>query len=123
MSCLFNSISYFINENGNDIRNKVCDYLENNSPIIDGVETHKIIEYEHPSAINYIQNMRSTKTMGGAIEIQAACNIWKISINVHNYRDVDNKIIQFLPISKLYDKVIDIYWTGGHYEPIRSKRH
>jgi hypothetical protein len=123
MSCLFNSISYFINENGIDIRNKVCDYLVNNSPIMDGVETYKIIEYEHPSALNYIQNMRSTKTMGGAIEIQAACNIWKISINVHNYRDIDNKIIQFLPISKLYDRVIDIYWTGGHYEPIRSKRH
>ena len=120
MSCLFNSISYFLNESGIDIRTKICDYLEKNNPIIDGAETYKIIEYEHNSAIDYIQNMRSTTVMGGAIEIQAACNIWNISINVHNYRDPDKKIIQFIPIDKSYEKVINIYWTGGHYEPIRS---
>lgn len=30
MSCLFNSLSYFINENSYDIRQKICNYLENN---------------------------------------------------------------------------------------------
>jgi hypothetical protein len=120
MSCLFDSLRYFINENSISIRNKICDYLEQNKPIIEGVETNKIIEYENNSVQSYINNMRSTTTMGGAIEIQAACNIWNMSINVHNYRDPSNKIIQFIPIHKTYYKTIDIYWTGGHYEPIKS---
>jgi hypothetical protein len=120
MSCLFDSLSYFIYENGIDIRNKICDYLEQNKPIMDGVETNKIIEYENNCVKTYINNMRSTSTMGGAIEIQVACNIWNMSINVHNYRDPSNKIIQFIPIHKIYYKTIDIYWTGGHYEPIKK---
>lgn len=120
MSCLFNSISFFIPESGNDIRKKICDYLEQNKPIMKDVDTYKIIEYEHDSAIDYIIKMRSIYTMGGAIEIQAACNIWNICVNVHNYRDKDNKIIQFIPINKLYNRTIDIYWTGNHYEPIKK---
>jgi hypothetical protein len=120
MSCLFNSLSYFINETDIEIRNKICDYLELNKPIIEGVDTYKIIEYENNSVHSYITTMRSTSTPGGAIEIQAACNIWNININVHNYRDPDNKIIQFVPLNKIIDKTIDIYWTGGHYEPIKK---
>lgn len=120
MSCLFNSLSYFINETSIDIRNKICDYLEQNKPIIEEIETNKIIEYENNSVHDYINNMRSPSTMGGAIEIQAGCNIWNMSINVHNYRDPFNKIIQFIPINKIYYKTIDIYWTGGHYEPIKK---
>ena len=71
MSCLFNSLSYFIKENRNDIRQKICDYIEQNKPIMDGLDTKDIINYEGP---NYIQKMRNTSTWGGAIEIQAACN-------------------------------------------------
>ena len=122
MSCLFDSLSYFINEASIDIRNKICDYLEQNKPIIEGADTNKIIEYENNSVHDYINNMRSTSAPGGAIEIQAACNIWNISINVHNYRDPSNKIIQFIPMNKIYDSIINIYWTGGHYEPIKTKR-
>jgi len=120
MSCLFNSISYFTNETGIDIRNQICDYLQQNKPIMEGVETNKIIEYENYDVENYIKNMRSNSTMGGAIEIQAACNLWNMIINVHNYRDPSHKIIQFIPIHKISYKTIDIYWTGGHYEPIKK---
>ena len=87
MSCLFNSLSYFINENSNDIRQKICDYLQKNLSIIDGIETSQVLELDNNSASNYITNMRSSSTWGGAIEIQVACNIWKISINVKNFRD------------------------------------
>ena len=54
MSCLFNSLSYFIKENSNDIRQKICDYIEQNKPIMDGLDTKDIIKYEGP---NYIQKM------------------------------------------------------------------
>jgi hypothetical protein len=120
MSCLFNSLGYFINENSYDIRQKICDYLQQNLPIIEGIETSKILEIDNNSASNYITSMRSTTTLGGAIEIQAACNIWRICINVRNDRDQIKKPIQFIPINNQYEKSIHIYWTGGHYEPIRS---
>ena len=120
MSCLFNSLSYFIDENSCQIRQKICDYLQSNLPIIDGIETSHVLELEHDSAFNYINSMRSICTWGGAIEIQAACNIWKICVNVRNDRDHYAKTIQFIPINNQYDRTIDIYWTGGHYEPIRT---
>jgi hypothetical protein len=120
MSCLFNSLSYFINENSNDIRQKICDYLQKNLSIIDGIETSQVLELDNNSASNYITNMRSSSTWGGAIEIQVACNIWKICINVKNFRDANGKTIQFIPINTNYDNSIDIYWTGGHYEPMRN---
>lgn len=120
MSCLFNSLSYFIKESSCQIRQKICDYLESNLPIMDGIETSCVLELEHKSASSYITSMRSTSTWGGAIEIQAACNIWNICVNVRNDRDHCEKKIQFIPINNHYDRTIDIYWTGGHYEPIRS---
>ena len=120
MSCLFNSLSHFIADSSYNIRQKICDYLEQNEPIIDGLETSTILELENNGTPSqYIANMRSTSTWGGAIEIQAACNIWKLSIHVKNYRDGDNKVIQFVPITGNYDRTISVYWTGGHYEPIR----
>ena len=121
MSCLFNSLHYFIHINSNDIRQKICDYLEQNLPIIDGIETSQVLELENNStASDYINSMRSSSTWGGAIEIQVACNIWKICINVKNFRDANGKTIQFIPINTNYDNSIDIYWTGGHYEPMRN---
>ena len=112
MSCLFNSISHYVPESSNDIRQKICDYLHQNSKIMDGMETCDILNLESP---NYIVNMRKQSTWGGAIEIQCACNIWKCQINVHHH---NNKIIEFLPLNKCIEKTINIYWNGGHFEAI-----
>jgi hypothetical protein len=114
MSCLFNSLSRFIPENSFDIRQKICNYLEENKPIIDGIETKDILSMESK---HYIQNMRNTSTWGGAIEIQAACNIWNMSINVHNIRGGESGKINFVPITSTSLKTINITWNGGHYEP------
>lgn len=117
MSCLFNSLSYFFIIDSNTIRHKICDYLEENNKIIDGLDTNFILNMEDT---NYIKNMRESSTWGGAIEIQAACNIWNIKIVVHNRRDINNTIIEFLPINNNnFIGIINLEWTGGHYEPIR----
>jgi hypothetical protein len=116
MSCLFNSLSYFINESSYVIRQTICNYLQDNKPIMDGLDTKEILDMENA---NYVENMRATSTWGGAIEIQVACNIWSLRILVRNYRDSNKKTIEFLPLSGNYDKTIEIYWTGGHYEPIK----
>jgi len=116
MSCLFNSLSYFIKENSNIVRQKICDYLQNNGPLMEGLHTNDILKWEGP---NYIQNMRNTSTWGGAIEIQAACNLWKYKIIINNHRDKKHSKITFIPISTEYVTTIELQWTGGHFEPIR----
>jgi hypothetical protein len=120
MSCLFDSLSYFIQEDSFKIRQMICDYLEENKPIMDGIETHEILGLENNDDANsYIESMRLASTLGGAIEIQAACNIWNLQINVSNYRDQNSNIIEILPVKGNCEKTIHIYWNGGHYEPIK----
>jgi hypothetical protein len=116
MSCLFNSLSYFFNEKSYDIRQKICDYLKQNNPIIDGLDTLFILNLENP---NYIEHMRKTSTWGGAIEIQCACNIWKSKIIVKDVRRGRHKNIEFLPLHNEIEKTIHLEWSGGHYEPVR----
>ena len=118
MSCLFDSLNHFIGEGSYEIRQKICNYLQENKQIIDGLCTNKILELEDCSAEKYISNMRLMSTCGGAIEIQCACNIWGLQINVKNYRDNNNRTIEFIPLNNSHNKTINIYWTGGHYEPI-----
>ena len=125
MSCLFNSLSYFIPQTDPQaIRARICDYLQANSPIIDGIATHDVLQLDSgASPDQYIGAMRSPSTWGGAIEIQAACNIWNARIVVHDIRSVHVQTIEFLPVSNdtinSPDKTFALEWSGGHYEPRR----
>jgi len=94
------------------VRQQICDYLEADKPILDGMETHDVLAFEGP---RYIQHMRQSSTWGGAIEIQAAVRIWKVCVTIQNRRD-GTAPIEFVtadPTSALV-----LYWTGGHYEPV-----
>ena len=114
MSCLYDSISHFLRINSYETRQKICDYLETNPNIIDGLETKTILEIEDP---NYIKKMRKTSTWGGALEIKAACNIWRIKIIVYIDRKHSKKI-EFVPTDGRYIGAIEIEWQGNHYVPI-----
>lgn len=116
MSCLFHSLSYFFKEDCQVIRNKICDYLQQNKPIIEGIDTREVLNMETP---HYISNMRKPSTWGGAIEIQVACTLWNVQIHVFNHRDQNAKKIVFVPLYRETNRYIQIYWTGGHYEPIK----
>ena len=118
MSCLFNSMSYFLNEDPQIIRNKICDYLQNDRPIMQDLSTKTILELGGTK--NYIQTMRSPSTWGGAIEIQAACNVWGISVNVIDVRTSNRNVVNFIPINNTSSKTITLEWSGGHYEPLRT---
>ena len=127
MSCLFNSMSHFIKEDGGPtgIRQRICDYLEKNLPILEGMETCDVLQLEAPSAAHYISNMRKPSTLGVAIEIQCACNIWNARIIVHDIRTRNNNKnkIEFLPLKSENDQPhsleLNLEWSGGHYEPPR----
>ena len=128
MSCLFNSLSHFIapQTDPQAIRQRICDYLQANLPIIDGMATHDVLQLDSLNTSDqYIGAMRSPCTWGGAIEIQAACNIWNARIVVHDTRMVhgqEQKSIEFLPVSanatNATDKTFELEWSGGHHEPI-----
>ena len=119
MSCLFNSLSHFFQEDSNTIRQLICNYLETNGKIIEGLDTEIILSLDN-SKNDYIRQMRLQTTWGGAIEIQAASNIWNVRILVHNIRDMHN-IIEFIPIiNKSYQGTINISWNGSHYEAIAN---
>ena len=125
MSCLFNSLSHFIapQTDPQAIRARICDYLQANSPIIDGMTTHDVLQLDSLNTSDqYIGAMRSPCTWGGAIEIQAACNIWNARIVVHDTRLGHGQTIEFLPVSanatNATDKTFELEWSGGHYEPI-----
>jgi hypothetical protein len=130
MSCLFNSLSHFIPQTDPQaIRARICDYLQANLPIIDGMATHDVLQLDSGSSPEqYIGAMRILTTWGGAIEIQAACNIWNARIIVHDIRRAAHSqtTIEFLPVSNdtnnainSTDKTFTLEWSGGHYEPTR----
>jgi len=125
MSCLFNSLSHFIPQTDPQaIRARICDYLQANSPIIDGMATHDVLQLDSlNTSEQYIGAMRTLTTWGGAIEIQAACNIWNARIVVHDIRSSHGKTIEFLPVANdatnAPDKTFTLEWSGGHYEPVR----
>lgn len=125
MSCLFNSLSHFILQNDPQaIRQRICDYLQANLPIIDGMATHDVLQLDSLNTSDqYIGAMRSPCTWGGAIEIQAACNIWNARIIVHDIRSGQKQIIEFLPVANdtinATDNTFELEWSGGHYEPVR----
>jgi hypothetical protein len=126
-------MSYFIKEDWGPtgIRQRICDYLEKNLPILEGMETCNVLEMEASTAAHYISNMRNSSTWGGAIEIQCACNIWNARIIVHDIRshhseNNNSNKIEFVPLQKSDTSAntaspieLHLEWSGGHYEPRR----
>lgn len=116
MSCLFDSLSYFINSDSNSIRQKICDYLQANKPIIEGLPTDLILSLDGPG---YISKMRNSSEWGGGIEIQSACNLWSVRIIVHTLTGNRRKI-EFLPVNGRFKYTIQITWNGVHYTPVED---
>ena len=115
MSCFFDSLSYFFNVNSQILRNEICNYLESDAPLFDDIHTTLLLEILDK---DYISKMRHQDTWGGGIEISAACNIWNIVIVVHSHQ---MKPVVFEPLSKKPTHIINLFWTGNHYQPLEMK--
>lgn len=116
MSCLFNSLSYFIIDiNADKLRKIICDYIEHNPFLYDDIDVKMAA---NNNIDKYVNKMRKTSTWGGAIEIKAFCDIYNIIVKV---KTNDNKLINFIPKqSKNPIKgFIIVSWNGGHYKPIK----
>ena len=126
MSCLFNSLSRELQHKNiysispSELRQEACNYLHHDFPIISGMSTHELLNITHGNYSKYISNMRRDNTWGGAIEIQAICNIFKVRVIVVNIRNRfrNGKEIEFLPVHENYSNTLKITWSGSHYEPM-----
>jgi hypothetical protein len=117
MSCLFDSLAVYLCTSGDHVRTVICDYLASNPTLVDDLDTHSLMEGEHP---DYVAWMRNSATWGGAMEIRAACDIWNVVIRVHSTRATDNRQgMEFVPLKQTdtaqTGRVIDLYWNGAHY--------
>jgi hypothetical protein len=123
MSCLFNSLSHFLNIPSQTIRQTICEYLASNEPLFEDLDTRIVLGLDGLPE-NYVLKMRNQSTWGGAIEINAACNIWNLNITVCNIRDRNSTKIIFQPIivhgTPLREIVLE--WSGNHYSPVRQSR-
>lgn len=119
MSCLFNSMSYFIKLDPQIIRNKICDYLETDPELMDGMKASEIVNIESNLPLNlYVARMRSPSTWGGAIEINCATKIFGYNFEVTNIRCVPNTVICFT--NEGNESIGKMTWNGYHYTEIRN---
>ena len=112
MSCLFKALSNFIPDNTEELRSKICNFLEQNPILFADIKVNNIVKWEKDMVLNeYIMNMRSNETWGGAIEIKSFCELYKIKVNVHL---ANNKIINFIPLDDPI-AIINITWIGNQF--------
>lgn len=121
MSCLFRSLSYFIDGvNENSLRNKICNYLASNPKILDEISANEITKWESNVPLPaYVENMRKQSTWGGGIEIKCFCELTNLNVNVI----FGNKGIKFQPSSNNAQGEINVTYTGSHYEPLSTRKY
>ena len=121
MSCLFNSLSYFLeNMNGTQLRKIIVDNMSRNPIIVDpNLHVSDIIKYEfrNMQLSEYIKKMSLSSQWGGAVEIKVFCELFHYKVNVFVIQT--KKTIEFIPENKI-KKEITITWNGSHYEPIKN---
>ena len=129
MSCLFRSLSYFINNtNENQLRQIIVEYLEKDPILIQpDKKASEIIRSEFPSDTLqfYVEKMKRSSTWGGAIEIKAFCELFSMQVGVLVLES--KKEITFVPSSwdtsictVNKNRFLKISWNGYHYEPLKE---
>jgi hypothetical protein len=120
MSCLFQSLSYFMIKNEPEmLRQEICNFLESNPNLVDDLSLDQIMSIDGVTKEQYISEMRKNSTWGGAIEIKAFCDMYHINVEVIVLNS-DNKRIFFEPNIKPCNKLLRISWNGNHFEPFTS---
>ena len=118
MSCLFDSLSRFIQDervDGGVLRHILCEYLKKNNQIMEDLSVADVAKTETGLDLdNYVEKMRYGSTFGGAIEIRAFTKVFKLNVLVKSIPN--NKDIEFIENEKY--KWATISWTGNHFEAI-----
>jgi len=119
MSCLFNSLSAFVPEPPQTIRQKICDFLATDPGLYDDLSASTAILIESGLPLSfYVKRMRVPSTWGGAIEIRSFVLLWNHSVKVWDIRQ--RRWIEFPTSKGGMEDSYAVSWTGGHYEPMRG---
>lgn len=116
MSCLFNSLSRFIDDEritGDTLRAIICKYLETDPVLVIDLKTVIFVE-TGLDVETYIRLMRNPSTFGGAIEIRAFTQIFKLNVCVKSLPN--GKRIEFVD-DPAYKWCV-LTWSGNHYEAV-----
>jgi hypothetical protein len=116
MSCLFDSLSKFTNVDSFELRQMIVSYLKTNPKLMDDVTFQDIMTWEETNNDIYLNNMTQSETWGGAIEIKAFTNIFKLDVYVHI--PTIQKKVEFLYNDSQKNSSINILWTGNHFIPL-----
>lgn len=119
MSCLFRALGYFIKENEQILRQRICNYLQLNKTLAH-LDASTFVQWDTQMAIDdYVRCMRQDHTWGGAIEIQAFCELYGLPITCVDQRT--GKKFQYVPLKENRQGTdrITLLWQGAnHYEPL-----
>ena len=110
MSCLYDSLSKYVDIGSQDLRAKICDYLDRD-PDIAGCTAQQIVEWQANMSLDRYTALMRTNAWGGAIEIKAFCDIYETNVRV---QIPDSREIEFISQKKT-DRMVCIKWTGNHF--------
>lgn len=116
MSCLFDSLSTFLTDiNSSQLRHIITHFLSQDPSFFEeeSGKLSDILSIDNVRLEEYVNAMSNPNTWGGAIEIRAFSEIYKVRVLVQ----IHDRIIEFLPKHE-YNFTIRIHYTGNHYEPI-----
>lgn len=114
MSCYFDSVSSFTHIDSFSLRQMICDYLESNYSVMEGMNTSTLLKTIDK---DYIVKMRHPQTWAGGIEISATCNLFALKIIVNSFQNGQHNMYEFIPIYKKFRKIIHLNYNGEHYTP------
>ena len=124
MSCLYRALAHFVPGVATEqLRGMLCEYLSND-PVLGGSKASEMVPWETGMSLQqYVQRMKNMGQWGGAIEIKAFCDLFRMNVKVHSFPN--RRVIDFISENpKGPDPWIEVSWTGNHYEPIvRDRRH
>lgn len=121
MSCLFDSLSTFTTHSSAQLREHIVAYLSTNPTLMDNTSFQNILEWDSVDFQQYIGSMRQSNTWGGAIEIKAFVNMFKVNVFVHIPHQ-QRRVVEFVYDQSQKDgyPTVHILWTGNHFVPLPS---
>lgn len=116
MSCLFKSLAVGLGQHPERLRMIIAKYLETNPKLLDDINAADIIRWsENKSLAEYSRRMAQPGVAwGGAIEIKAFCDLFKVNVKIHVM--YTGKIFEMC-CNGTATHTIHITYNGSHFEP------
>ena len=114
--CFFHAIALFLHLEVKELRNKVADYMTENSD--DFIESYEPDEHDDDLYEEFVDNIRNTNEWADQLVIQATQKALNCPIEV--YQEDDNKLIHTLEVTIESDKkpILVLFNGRNHYDAL-----